>query len=196
MVIFKVLGVKKMLKHWLLLIIAFLIIGGCGVNNRGYVLKNPILDSLESVAVLPFENFSNDPVAGEKIRRMIMQELVKRGFFVIETGEVNRVLVEKEIVNLSLLGVKELREIGEKLGVKYLIKGGVFSYEIQRFADVTYPSVAIQITLIETSSGKIVRSTYRTEGGPNFRVLYLGMEAKTLNEVAKEVVRKALFDIF
>jgi len=185
-----------MLKHWLLLIIAFLIIGGCGVNNRGYVLKNPILDSLESVAVLPFENFSNDPVAGEKIRRMIMQELVKRGFFVIETGEVNRVLVEKEIVNLSLLGVKELREIGEKLGVKYLIKGGVFSYEIQRFADVTYPSVAIQITLIETSSGKIVRSTYRTEGGPNFRVLYLGMEAKTLNEVAKEVVRKALFDIF
>lgn len=185
-----------MIKRWLGIIFTIFLIASCGIPESGFVLKEALKGPLEKIAVLPFENFTIDPVAGEKIRRMVMQELVKRGFFVIETGEVNRVLVEKGIINLSLLGTKEIKEVGEKLGVKYLIKGGVFSYEIHRFTDVSYPSVAIQINLIEVETGKVVRSTYRTEGGPSFKTLYFGIEAKALNEVAKEVVRKALMDIF
>ncbi len=184
-----------MFKRAMIFFIGLFLITGCSSLELGYKLRSS-QDTTERIAVLPFENFTNDPVAGERIRRMVIQELVLRGFFVIESGEVNKVLVEKGVTNLSLLGSRELEEVGEKLGVKYLIKGGVFSYEMQRFSDVVYPSVAIQVNLIDVSTGKVVRSTYRTEGGPSLGSLYFGMEPEALSEVAKKVVRKALNDLF
>lgn len=184
-----------MFRGMIIFLIGLFLITGCSSLEVGYELRSS-QGSAEKIAVLPFENFTSDPVAGEKIRRMVIQDLVLRGFFVIESGEVNRALVEKGIINLSLLGSKELKEVGEKLGVRYLIKGGVFSYEIQRFSDVIFPSVAIQVNLIEVSTGRVLRSTYRTEGGPSFKNLYFGMEPEALSEVAKKVVRMALNDLF
>lgn len=179
----------------LFLIGLIFVIYGCGGGVRGTLLISPLEERPERIAVLPFENFTGDFTAGERVRRITVQELVRRGYDVIEPGEINKILVELNVINLSLLGEKEVKEISTRLGVRYLIKGSVFSYQVERYPEVSYPSVALQVSLIDGLSGKVVRSTFRTEGGPSFWVMYFGTEPQPLNEVAKKVINEVLIDL-
>ncbi|MCM8808077.1 MAG: CsgG/HfaB family protein [Candidatus Omnitrophica bacterium] len=186
------------MKNWIKFPFFFLILNiliACSKVNQGTLYKMPLNEKIEKIAVLPFENFSGEATAGERMRRLTVQELVKRGYDVVEPGEINKVLIDLKVENLSLIGEREIKKFFEMTGIKYVIKGTVFTFEIQRFTEVSYPSVAVQINLVDAQQAKILRSTFRTEGGPSFKVMYFGVEPEPLNEVAKRVIESALIDI-
>ncbi|MEO0278931.1 MAG: CsgG/HfaB family protein [candidate division WOR-3 bacterium] len=147
------------------------------------------------VAVIPVENFSSDTLAGEKIRRMVVQELVRRNVEVVEIGEVDRVMEEEGLTDIKTLGQGALMKLTHLLKVNYIIKGAVFSYDMGRLGDTLYPSVALNLTLIN-NEGKVVASVIDTEGGPSVMTLYFGTYPEPPSEVAKRVVSRVLDKLF
>jgi TolB-like protein len=189
----------KMLNRFLLvsfLLSSYLICftGGCGPKH--YVHKQTDVGGLKKIAVMPFENFTADEHAGEKIRRIVMTELLAREAEVIEPGEITRLCKELKVKSVSYLKVSDIQEIGSKLGASVVMMGAVEAYGMGRGVSVSYPEVTIHLRMIEVSSGTIIWSVRNTSGGPDFWTRHFGSEGMSLSEAAEKVVREAVRTIF
>src|SRR3972149_1668774 len=116
-------------------VLFFLIfIGGCGSTIR-YINPTANFSYIKKIAVLPFNNLSDDRYAGEKVRNTLVVDLMSRGVFdVVEQGEVTRVLgaifreAGVEEGRAVQVDSETIKMIGEKLGVQAIILGSVDEY--------------------------------------------------------------------
>lgn len=172
-----------------------LLVSGCagpGHHTRpGFDAK-----TIKRIAVLPLESFATDDYAGEKVRRVVITELMSKGVDVIEPGEISRILREREVVFPSMISAEDIRSIGKTLDVDMVMAGSVGAFDIRRGVSVSYPEVSVHLELIETSSGRIIWSAWHTSGGPSFWTRHFGTEGNTLSETSRDVVRKAIGTLF
>jgi len=175
---------------------SFFLLALLGCASDSFLRPETDTDTIKRVAVLPFENFTTDAYAGEKIRRIVITELLSEGVDVIEPGEVTRLLKEMELRSLSSLGVPEIQEIGKTLGVEAVMAGSVEAYGTSQGISVTYPEVTINLLLLDASSGNIIWSVRSTSGGANFWTRHFGAEGMSLSETARKVVKKAFNTLF
>lgn len=182
------------LVSFLLFVLLSLFAGGCGPKH--FVKKDTDTGGLKTVAVLPFENFTGNEHAGEKIRRIVLTELLAREVEVVEPGEITRLCRELKVKSPATISVKEIQEIGNTLDVSAVMTGAVETYGMGRGVTVSYPEVTINLRLIEVSSGDIVWSVRHTSGGPDFWTRHFGAEGASLSETAGKVVKEAIRTIF
>jgi TolB-like protein len=185
---------NQILNYILLTVFAFILV--CGCSTQKVMKPDTDVSKITRIAVLPFEDFTSDEYAGEKIRRIVITELLSRDIDVIEPGEVTRLLKDMNIWTVHSMKVSEIKAIGKKLGVDAMMSGSVESFGISKGISVEYPEVTINLMLIETSSGKIIWSTRQTSGGPSFWTRHFGSENISLSETARNVVSEALGTIF
>jgi TolB-like protein len=182
-----------------LLLIAFcsllIFMSGCG-SPEYYIKPKTDISNIKRVAVLPMENFTSDEYAGEKVRRVVITELLSRGIDVIEPGEVTRVLRESNIRSIGSIKITDIQNIGKTLGVEAVMMGSVEAFGISRGISVTYPEVAIHLILLETSSGNIIWSVQHTVGGASFWTRHFGTEGITLSEAVKKAVKESINTLF
>ncbi len=168
---------------------------GCGTQKH-YVRSDTDIKNIKKIAVLPFENFSTEEIAGEKIRRIVIAEIISRGIEVVEPGEVSRLIKDMKIKSISMIKLSDIKEIGTSTGSDAVMTGSVEYYGISRGVNINYPEVTINLRLIETSTGNVLWSIRKTSEGPNFWMRHFGSEGKTLSETAGEVVKDAIKTIF
>jgi hypothetical protein len=149
-----------------------------------------------TVVVLPFENFSGDKHAGEKMRRVLISELVLRGFNVIEPGEITRILRTLKVRSLNSISTEDIREMGKELNVETLVMGSVGTYGISKGVSVSYPEISIHLMIVNTVSGGIEKSLWHARGSPGFWTRHFGVEGKTLSDVERQVAREAVDELF
>jgi len=176
------------------LLIFLFFITGCGPKH--YVREKVDPAGIKKVAVMPFENFTADEYAAEKIRRIVITDLLSRGVEVVEPGEITRIIRESKIKSLSSIKTAEVQEIGKASGAYAIMIGSVEYYGISRGVSVTYPEVTANFKLMETSTGKVLWSVRHTSGGADFWTRHFGSEGKSLSEAAGEVVREAMNTFF
>lgn len=180
----------------MLLTICFMLLFIYGCGQKYYVSQKADLKTIKKIAVLPFENFSTEEIAGEKIRRIVIAELISRGIEVVEPGEVSRLIKDIKIKSISMIKLSDIKEIGNLTGSDAVMTGSVEYYGISRGININYPEVTINLRLIETSTGNVLWSIRKTSEGPDFWMRHFGSEGKTLSETAGEVVRDAIKTIF
>jgi TolB-like protein len=168
---------------------------GCG-GPKYYIRPETDISNIKRVAVLPLDNFTSDEYAGEKIRRIVITELLLRGIDVIEPGEITRVLKETKVTSLRSINIADIKNIGEKLGAEAIMMGSVEAFGISKGISVTYPEVSIQLILLEASSGNIVWSVLHTTGGASFWTRHFGAEGISLSEAARKAVKEAVNTLF
>lgn len=168
---------------------------GCG-GTEHYARPETDIINIKRVAVLPMENFTSDEYAGEKVRRLVITELLLKGIDVIEPGEVTRVLRESNIRSLGSIKITDIQNIGKTLGVEAVMMGSVEAFGISRGILVSYPEVTINLLLLEASSGSIIWSIRHTEGGASFWTRHFGAEGITLSETARKAVKEAIDTLF
>ncbi|MBI5903769.1 MAG: hypothetical protein HZB84_09855, partial [Deltaproteobacteria bacterium] len=79
--------------RFLLLFVLVAVIAGCGGGTVKYINPSANLSYIKKIAILPFNNFSEDKYAGEKVRSALTIDLMSRHVFdVMEQGEVSKVL--------------------------------------------------------------------------------------------------------
>jgi TolB-like protein len=179
-------------------VIGFLLISiwGCGGGPKYFVRNKADVDKVKKVAVMPFEDFTSDEYAGEKIRRVVITELLLRGIDVVEPGEVTRVLKDSSAKSLSSVKAADMQSIGKALGVDGVITGSVEAFGMSKGISVTYPEVSIHLILLDVSSGNIIWSVQYTAGGASFWTRHFGSEGITLSEAARKAVKESIATLF
>lgn len=176
------------------LITAALMAGCTGMNGAQHGSEGD--SGMGKIAVIPFENYTKDEFANEKVRRALISELVSRGIDVVEPGEVSRAIQDLKIQYGSPLNIKDIKALGIELHVSQLIIGSVSNYGISRGMALSYPEVSVNLILVETENGSILKSISHTAGGADFWTKHFGVEGMTLSEIEILAVTEAVDLLF
>jgi hypothetical protein len=176
----------------LLLCAAVLVSAGCSRSaTKQYIRPGIDSSSIRTVAVLPFQNLTQENHAGEKIRSKVGIELLSRGIDVVEPGEISFAMKELKIRSVSSLRSEHIVNLGEMLGADKIITGSLESFGISPGVNVSYPEVSVHLVMHETATGRIVWSMWHTSGGASFMTRHFGAEGMTLDDLSEEVIEEA-----
>jgi len=164
-----------------------------GSNSTTFVHPEYSFQYLERVAVVPFDNLSNDKGAGARVSRIFVTELLaKQVFDVVEPGEVSRILMEKSLVRTSELTQEQIISVGKELGAQGIILGTVNESASIRSGGATSNTVTLVVRMVETETGATVWSTTKTSSGKGFWSSLFGTGGKSLSEVTSSCVKAVL----
>jgi len=146
--------------------------------------------SIQTVAVIPFENLSDDQGAAMRVTRIFVAELLsKRAFDVIEPGEVSKALEKYSVVRTADLQKGQIQEIAKTLGVQALFLGSVNESTSGRNGSPSSSEVTLGARLVEIDKGATIWSATYTEGGRSFFQVIFGLEPDTKSSVTMECVK-------
>ena len=158
-----------------------------------YLHPNVDLGAIKRVAVLPFENLTQERTAAEKTQKIFLTELLSlEAFEVVEPGQVTRELRAARIESVDALGPAELKKLGEGLKAQGIFIGAVVDYAETRSGTTPTPEVTIQLRLVETQTGVTVWSASRTRSGASASARLFGIGGQSLTESARQLIREEL----
>lgn len=164
---------------------------GCGsiVSNSVYTHEQFDLAAVKKVAVVPFQNFSSEPRAGDRVLGIFHSELLSaRLFQVVDPAQTTEFLKTAKLEGATLSG-SDLKKCKEGLGLDAVVLGSVDEYAMQTVGGDTFPVVTISARLVDTQTGAVLwMSSASASGDPKVPILALG-RVKTLPELAQIVCR-------
>lgn len=169
-------------------------LAGCG-GLRPTLFLHPEYNFgfVERVAVVPFENLTNERGAASRATRyFIAQLLASESFEVIEPGEVSRVLNELATVRTGDLTRDQITAIGQVLRVQGLFLGTVNETSAARSGSSPQHVVTLVVRMVETETGETVWSATHTESGRGFWAALFGAGGRSQSEVMRRCVKKVL----
>lgn len=192
--------------YFLLIFLAGIATAGCS-KPHVYIHPSPGLDRIKKIAVMPFDNFTKDDKASEKVRTNFVIELLITGIFnVMDIGEVDRILQRERLSYsasqstapiISVPGTEEetaasiplSKKIGDVLNVEAILVGSVEAYSAERVADQIIPEVSISARLIDAETGIIIwASTHTRRGSAGIPILGWG-KVTSLSVLSQQVIQ-------
>jgi curli biogenesis system outer membrane secretion channel CsgG len=174
---------------------AVVLAAGCA-STPHYTNRRADVSSMRKVAVLPFDNISEERLAGEKVQRIFIAELLEAGAFdVVEPGRVIRVLRDEKIESPTTMSPEDVQRVGKALGADGLVLGSVLELSEPRGSQGAPPSVTVQLKLVETATGTTVWSATRQRTGATFGSRFLGLTPASSTEVVSAALRDAIHTI-
>jgi TolB-like protein len=178
----------------LLLLLIFSVVGCKGSVIR-YINPEANFSYIKKVAVLPFNNMSNDRFAGERVRNTLTVDLMSRGVFeVMERGEVTKAMglvfraAGFEEGSAVEVDKETLKLLGERLGVQAVILGSVDEYESGGRRSV----VSLSVRMLDTSSGIVLWQAKSTVTGISTWRTIVGLEELDRSTLTRAAVKDAL----
>jgi polysaccharide biosynthesis protein PelC len=148
---------------------------------------------VERVAVVPFENLTEDRGAGARMTRYFVTELLAvETFEVVEPGEVTNALTATGGVRVAELPVDQIKTIGSRLGAQALFLGSVTESAAIRTGNATQNVVTFDVRMVETETGSVIWSTTLTQSGRGFWASLFGTSGRSLGEVTRRAARHAI----
>ena len=163
----------------------------CGKPIPPTQFLNPNFDFafVETVAVLPLQNLSNERQAGVRVTRLLITELLATGAVdVVEPGEVQSAL-DRVSRSPATPTTEEIIELGQMLGVQGIILGSVTQSESIRSGTVSIPVVTLDVHMLETETGASVWAVTHTEKGSGVSAKILGTGAEPISETTRRCVQ-------
>jgi TolB-like protein len=165
----------------------------CGSTTTKFIHPNADLAAIKRVAVLPFENLTPDRSAGDKLQKIFLTELLSlEAFDVVEPGLVSRELKAMRLESLEAVGPAEVKRLGEALKADGFFCGTVVDFAETRSGSTPTPQVAIQLRLVEASSGVTVWSASRIKSGASASARLFGIGGASLTETARQLMKDEL----
>jgi len=174
---------------------------GCGslIESRSFINPNADFTFYTRVGLLPFNNLSDDRLAGEKMTEVFMTELlIGGGLDVMDPGQFNTVVAQVLKTNAPIAGQElspaQLTQIAEIAKVQGIFMGTIHDYKMLQIGGEQYPLITMTVKFIDAPTGTVAwQSSTSATGGPNFPIISIG-ETFTLGalgqKVSKKVVRK------
>lgn len=171
------------------------LIAGCATAGENTVYIHPLADFsiIQRVGIMPLDNISSNPQAGEWVRQILTNEILAQGVFeVVEPWEVNRLLTEKKITAIGELSPQELAEIAESLNAQALVVGTVLQFEKGRSGTLTAPEIGISLRLLDAETALVIWSATDSRSGVTFGDRLIGTDGPDLTSATSELVRSLL----
>jgi curli biogenesis system outer membrane secretion channel CsgG len=175
-----------------------LLLVGCAAPEPSSIYLHPNADiaSFQRIAVLPIENLTNDQFADERVREILVVELLAQGVFEpVEIGEVNRILRAQNISTVSNLGPEQIGALGEILEVQALLFGSVMEYGQRRTGTFTAPEVSLALKLIDCETGVVVWSVSDARTGMPISTRLFGVGEQTHSQAIRKLIRQLMDEL-
>jgi len=138
-------------------------ISGCGHALQRNYLKSPSdIHSIKSVAVLPFENLTKFPDAGQIVATLFTTELYQStDLKIIDRNQARRIMRENKIGAPKVIDRRLAQKIGKLLEVDGVFVGSVSEYwyrlDRRNYRDQgDEPAVGINARLVDVASGEVI----------------------------------------
>jgi len=176
-----------------LVLSAIIVLSGCSPTVDSRLLRpEGSLSPVRCVAVLPFDNLTRYPYAGEIAAEILSVELLRSQLFnVMERAEVERIFLTRGIVPPSSVDIAFAVEAGRILGVEGVFAGTVSEYYYRKTSRATQneePVVGMTIRLIEVSSSQTLWTGTITKVSGSF---FLAMR-EPISEIALQAVEEVV----
>lgn len=179
---------------------ALLAFASCGPKTQGPVTyHDPDMDFslLQSIAVLPFQNLTNENNAADRVRDSFMIMLQATGaLYVIPPGEVNRGILRSAIGDPRAPTSEEVTSLAQIVGADAVITGTVREYGQTRSGASTANVVSVSVELIEAQTGRVVWSASSTRGGVTTANRVFGGGGRPMDIVTAKAVDDLLDQLF
>ncbi len=169
----------------------------CASTSPHYIHEKYDFSVIQKVAVLPLENLSTEQLAPERVRKVVVSELLNAGVVdVVETGQVNRALAQQQIQAVNSMSAKQIEELGKSLDAQVLIMGSVDNYERVNVGGGSFAEVAVTLRAVDASSGAIVWSISKSAGGAGVTGRLFGFGGDTMYEATQKAVHASVVTLF
>jgi curli biogenesis system outer membrane secretion channel CsgG len=154
------------------------------------VFVNPDADMAfyKKVAVLPFANLTADGLAGSRVTRAFVTELILANRFQLVEPEDFASTLQRAGVTPGGDGTYELSRLTEtakQAGVTGVLRGAVTEYQMERTAGGDVPVISFDAELMDVNTGNVVwRSSISKHG--RGRLPILGSGSRSLGRLTQE----------
>lgn len=152
---------------------------------------------IKRIAILPFDNLSEEPDAAKRITTILLTELFSRSktFNVVELGEVEKALIDERVRSTGEIEIEVAKKLGDKLNVDYLVLGSVVEYKFVLEGNNNIPVIGIATRAIDTKTGTLYWSAVQYgRGNQKEKVFGIG-RIVSLSQLS-EIIIKKLVDSF
>ena len=173
------------------------LMAGCASNMMARKRGDQPIPAQPRIAVLPFENLSGRENAGDVVTDYFQSGMATDVRFVtVELGETYDVLRRSRIRSSWLLTGEQIKQLGNELGVDYLLTGSILEYEEYENSYLgRVPQVSFNSRLIYCRTGQTVWTAVSNGRGDRAEVAF-GIGTVTSAEVlARNMVANAISDI-
>jgi len=170
---------------------------GCGGMGNVYVDSNMDFGALQKVAVMPFQNLTQEEDAAARVRDAFMGMLLAtEAVYVLPAGEVSRGIARVGMRDPSTPTSEEIKRLSGILGAEGVITGVLREYGTVRSGSATASVVSLSLQLIEVQTGTVVWSAASTKGGITFVDRLLGGGGEAMNDVTVDAINDLLDKLF
>lgn len=177
------------------LLLAGLLLAGCSVgriNSRDFAQPGAALPAGATVAVLPFENLTNHPNAGQIAADLVSTELYGVGNVrTVEAGRVRSRLAAQKSTDAATASEApadaplDAQAAGRALAVDAVLAGSVSEYGYQHGLREE-PVVGLNARLVRVSDGAVLWTSSQSEAGRGY------FSRDSVNNVAQRVVTRMI----
>jgi hypothetical protein len=183
-------------------LIAGLIFGGAGCLGKrgaGNVYQDPAidLDLVQSAAVLPFVNLTNEDKAGDRVRDVFSTMLQATGrVYVVPPGEVAKALSRTQSPRGEEPTTDTVTAIGKAVQSEVVITGALLEYGAVRSGNSQANVIAMNVKMYESENGKLIWSGSTTAGGITAGDRFFGGGGEPMEIVTEKGIRDLLGKMF
>jgi hypothetical protein len=183
-----------------ILVLVFLVLSaGCAKTSPKEVFFNELVDfaSIQTIAVMPFQNLTSDQGAAERVRDVFMGMLLAtEAVYVLPPGEVYRGITRTGMLNPAAPSIDEIKGLAGILDVDVVITGVLREYAIVRSGPTSANLISLSLQMIETETGTIIWSAASTKGGVTVMDRMFGGGGEPMNHITLESVDDLLNKLF
>jgi len=162
----------KYFKYFLLISFLYFLNGCAEVANY---TPSKAVSKKEVIAVFPFQNNTDTPLAGERVKSIMTNLLLSKGY---KARSVSLKLQEDEYLNES-----KIIKLSKKLPIKYYIFGSVNEYRYKSGIEAQ-PAVAISFKVVDKDNGDVI---YGAVGAKS------GWGGESLGTVTQKLIEELIF---
>jgi len=161
----------------------------CASSSGTRVFVNPDADMTfyERVAVLPFTNLSQDGLAGARITRSFVTELIMTNRYkIVQTEEFRPILMKSGGMPApdGSYDVVKLRDAATQVGATGILRGAVTEYQMQASGTGETPVLAFDVEMLDAKTGDVVWRASITKRGKS-RIPIVGGGTRTLGRLTQ-----------
>ena len=171
-------------------------LAGCASGDV-YFEPNMDFGSVQTIAVLPFQNLSNMDEAAQRVRDTFIVRLLATGaVYVLPSGEVARGMSKIPRVSPEGPSGEQIKQLGIILGAESVITGVIREYGTVRSGSTSANVVSLSLQMIDVSSGLVVWSASSTKGGVSVWDRLVGGGGDPMDKVTVKAVDELLDKLF
>ena len=183
----------RMAAFGLLAALALSVDGCAGSAPRLYVNSEADMTFYKKVAVLPFENLTQERFAGDRLTRSFVTELIIADRFQILEPADFWTILERIGGTPGVQGnydPKKLQDAAKEANVNGIIRGAVIEYQMQRTGSTEIPVLSFDVEMMDVATGNIVWRASMAKRGKGRIPIVGGGGDRTFGKISQEACRE------